>query len=322
MPAAESDVAPEAGRLLFVHAHPDDESINNGATMAAYVAAGASVSLVTCTRGEEGEVIPPQLRHLAADRDDALGPHRVHELAAAMTALGVREHWFLGAGGDREPGHAPREYADSGMAYGPDGSVVPAPTSRPGAFATVDVEEAADRLADTLRSLRPHVVVTYEPGGGYGHPDHVRTHDVVTAATARAAAVEGPGGPAWDVPKLYWCAVPRSALRAAFAGGPVDAGAPAPSMVMDDALVTTALDLGRWVRAKRAALQAHATQLVVRERTFALSNDLDQALLDVEWYRLARRAGGAGPFTADPGGLERDLLADLPVTGRLPPGDG
>ncbi|MFN8075975.1 MAG: N-acetyl-1-D-myo-inositol-2-amino-2-deoxy-alpha-D-glucopyranoside deacetylase [Kineosporiaceae bacterium] len=310
----DGDAVP--GRLLFVHAHPDDETINNGATMAAYVAAGAQVALVTCTRGEEGEVIPAELAHLAADAEDALGPHRVHELAAAMTALGVRSHRFLGAGDPWEPGFAPREYADSGMAYGPDGSVVPTPTSRPGAFALADLDEAAARLAATLRHLRPHVVVTYEPGGGYGHPDHVRTHDVVTAAVDLAASTPGAGGPAWDVPKLYWCAVPRSQLTASFAGGPVDAGAPAPSMVMDDALVTAALDVAAWLPAKTAALRAHATQIVVKDGAFALSNDLDQVLLGTEWYRLARRRGGGGPFTAADG-VETDLLADLDVSGLL-----
>ncbi|MFD5645971.1 PIG-L family deacetylase, partial [Streptomyces anulatus] len=88
-----------ARRLLLVHAHPDDESINNGATMARYAAEGAHVTLVTCTLGEEGEVIPPSLARLTADRDDALGPHRVGELAAAMKELGVADHRFLGGAG-------------------------------------------------------------------------------------------------------------------------------------------------------------------------------------------------------------------------------
>src|SRR5882757_4472262 len=95
-----------ARRLLLVHAHPDDESINNGVTMAKYAAEGALVTLVTCTRGEEGEVIPPELAHLAPDRDDVLGAYRVDELATAMAALGVTDHRFLGA---------PGRYRDSGM---------------------------------------------------------------------------------------------------------------------------------------------------------------------------------------------------------------
>src|SRR6478752_5391726 len=95
-----------ARRLLLVHAHPDDESINNGATMARYAAEGALVTLVTCTLGEEGEVIPPGLAHLAPDRDGGLGPHRVAELAAAMKELGVTDHRFLGGSG---------RFRDSGM---------------------------------------------------------------------------------------------------------------------------------------------------------------------------------------------------------------
>ena len=114
-------------RLLLVHAHPDDESINNGATMAKYAAEGAHVTLVTCTLGEEGEVIPPDLAHLAPDRDDALGPHRIGELAAAMTELGVTDHRFLGG---------PGRYRDSGMMGLPQ-------NDRPGGFWRADVDEAA-----------------------------------------------------------------------------------------------------------------------------------------------------------------------------------
>ena len=90
-------------RLLLVHAHPDDESINNGATMAKYVAEGAKVTLITCTKGEEGEVLVPELSHLAATHEDNLGEHRVKELAEAMAHLGVTDHRFLG------------RYRDSGM---------------------------------------------------------------------------------------------------------------------------------------------------------------------------------------------------------------
>lgn len=111
-PPAEGSASPTAisRRLLLVHAHPDDESINNGLTMAKYAAEGALVTLVTCTLGEEGEVIPPELAALAPDRDDALGPYRAGELAAAMAALGVTDHRFLGG---------PGRYRDSGMMGAP-----------------------------------------------------------------------------------------------------------------------------------------------------------------------------------------------------------
>src|SRR5664279_2117914 len=187
-------------RMLLVHAHPDDETINNGATMARYAAEGVHVTLITCTRGEMGEVIPSELAHLAAEQQDTLGEHRVGELAAAMAALGVTDHRFL----DEVTGpFRPVHYRDSGMAWGPDGTAVAAPDTRPGAFALADVEDAAARLAAVIRQVRPQVVVTYEPGGGYGHPDHVQAHRVTMRAVEQAER-PGPGDDAWQVPKLYW----------------------------------------------------------------------------------------------------------------------
>src|ERR1700742_1446396 len=101
-----SAATPAERRMVVVHAHPDDEVINTGATMAMYADQGAAVTLVTCTLGEEGEILVPELAHLAADRDDALGEYRIGELAAAMKALGVDDHRFLGG---------PGRYRDSGM---------------------------------------------------------------------------------------------------------------------------------------------------------------------------------------------------------------
>src|SRR4051794_2036073 len=155
---ASMDVLDSRRRLLLVHAHPDDESIGNGATMAKYAAEGAHVTLVTCTLGEEGEVIPPELAHLAADRDDALGPHRIGELAAAMRELGVADHRFLGG---------PGRFRDSGMMGTP-------PNDRPGSFWSTDPADAAPHLVEVVREVRPQVLVTYDPNGGYGHPDHIR----------------------------------------------------------------------------------------------------------------------------------------------------
>ena len=158
-------------RLLLVHAHPDDETINNGATMAQYVADGAHVTLVTCTLGEEGEVLVPELAHLAADKDDALGQQRINELATAMEALGVRDHRFLGGAG---------HYRDSGMMGLPT-------NDRPECFWQADVDEAADLLVAVIREVRPQVVVTYDENGGYGHPDHIQAHRVAMRAVERAA---------------------------------------------------------------------------------------------------------------------------------------
>ena len=269
-------------RLLLVHAHPDDETINNGATMARYAAEGARVTLVTCTRGELGEVIPPELAHLADDRDGTLGEYRVGELAAATAALGVTDHRFLDA---VDAGLPPVRYRDSGMAWGPDGRAVAAPDTRPGAFALADVDDAAARLAAVVRAVRPQVVVTYDPDGGYGHPDHVQAHRVTMGAVELAAGA-GAGGAGWPVPKLYWTVTPEGS------GGPA----------------TAIVDGRAHLAAKVAALHAHATQVTVDGSTFALSNGVAQPLSAVERYRLVRGTP-APPLDAD--GCEQDLFATV-----------
>ena len=297
-------------RLLFVHAHPDDESIQNGATMARYAADGVHVTVVTCTRGELGEVIPPELAHLAAD--GTLGDYRERELASAMQSLGVRDHRFLGAD---EPGFVPVRYPDSGMALDGAGRVVPVPEVGPEAFTAVDPEEPAARLAALLRQVRPQVVVTYEPGGGYGHPDHVRTHEVATRAIGLAAA-EGPGGAPWAVAKFYWTVLPASLAGQALAdpeSNPFvapDPAAPRPGMVVPDDEVTTRIDAEAFRGAKVAALRAHATQLAVSDDGdwFATSNGIGQPVLGTEFYRLVL-GRPSGALVGD--GREADLFAGL-----------
>ncbi len=141
-------------RLLLVHAHPDDETIGSGATMAKYVAEGRGVTLVTCTGGEMGEILVPELEHLAADRDDGLAEHRRGELDEAMRILGVTDHRFLGGFG---------RYRDSGMVWHEDGHAVPADDIRDNAFWNADLTEAADApggadprgAAPGARHLRP-----------------------------------------------------------------------------------------------------------------------------------------------------------------------
>ncbi|WP_104431316.1 N-acetyl-1-D-myo-inositol-2-amino-2-deoxy-alpha-D-glucopyranoside deacetylase [Kineococcus xinjiangensis] len=295
-------------RVLFVHAHPDDESIGNGATMARYAAAGASVTLLTCTRGELGEVIPPHLAHLAADRDDVLGEHRVQELATAMEALGVRDHRLLGG--------ADAAYRDSGMVWAAPGRAAAGDDVDPRSLVAADPEEVAERLAQVVREVRPQVVVTYEPGGGYGHPDHVRVHEVTHRAVELAASA---GAAPWEVAKLYWSVWPedelRSRLRALREAGVedvVDPDGPMPSMVVPDERVTTVVDAREQLDAKVAALRAHATQVVVevdeRGALFRLSNGVAHPLVAVEHYVLARGVP-AGPFDGD--GRETDLFAGV-----------
>jgi len=153
-------------RLLFVHAHPDDESIGTGATIAKYAAEGAHVTLVTCTLGELGEIIPPSLAHLAADREDRLGEYRIGELDAACAALGVTDHRFLGG---------PGRWRDSGM-MGTEGN------DDPRCFWRADVDEAARALLDVIEEVRPEVLVSYDANGFYGHPDHIQAHRVAWRA--------------------------------------------------------------------------------------------------------------------------------------------
>ncbi|MEU5076174.1 N-acetyl-1-D-myo-inositol-2-amino-2-deoxy-alpha-D-glucopyranoside deacetylase [Streptomyces asoensis] len=264
-----------ARRLLLVHAHPDDESINNGATMARYAAEGARVTLVTCTLGERGEVIPPQLRHLTGS---ALGEHRRHELAAAMAELGVEDFRLLGGAG---------RYGDSGMMGLPD-------NDDPGSFWQADVDEAAALLAEVVLEVRPQVLVTYDEDGGYGHPDHIQAHRVAMRAVELA---EDAG---WRIPKVYVNRAPRSVVGAAFVrlreelpGLPFDKSAVVTDVpgVVDDGRITAEIDGGpRCAAAKAAAMRAHATQVEVApgERYFALSNELAQPLFPTEYYELVR----------------------------------
>src|SRR5437016_8584735 len=157
-------------RLLLVHAHPDDESIGTGATMARYAAEGAEVTLVTCTLGELGEIIPPSLSYLAEGDGSRLWEYRIGELNAACAELGVSDHRFLGGAG---------RWRDSGM-MGTEGN------DDPRCFWRADVDQAADAVLDVIREVRPQVLVTYDANGFYGHPDHIQAHRVAMRAFQHA----------------------------------------------------------------------------------------------------------------------------------------
>jgi N-acetyl-1-D-myo-inositol-2-amino-2-deoxy-alpha-D-glucopyranoside deacetylase len=279
-----------ARRLLLVHAHPDDESINNGATMARYAREGAQVTLVTCTLGEGGEVIPPRLRHLTGP---ALGEHRRGELAAAMRELGVGDVRLLGG---------PGRYRDSGMMGTAD-------NEDPHCFWQADVDEAAGLLAEVILETRPQVVVTYDDNGGYGHPDHIQAHRVAVRAVELAADA------GHRVAKVYWNRVPRAVAEAAFArlhddlpGLPFEKAATLDDVpgVVDDGRITTEIDGTAYACAKTAAMAAHATQIEMAPHgtpCFALSNELAQPVFTTEYYELAGAEPGAG--------RESDLFAGL-----------
>src|SRR5437764_3543598 len=172
---------------MFVHAHPDDESIGTGATMAHYAASGAHVTLVTCTLGEEGEIHVPALAQLEAAQADQLGGYRIGELAVACAALGISDHRFLGGAG---------RYRDSGMMGLPT-------NDHPRAFWRADLDAAAGHLVEILQEVRPQVLVTYDANGFYGHPDHIQAHRVAMRAFERAGE--------YGLIKFYATAAPDSA---------------------------------------------------------------------------------------------------------------
>nr|WP_231134261.1 N-acetyl-1-D-myo-inositol-2-amino-2-deoxy-alpha-D-glucopyranoside deacetylase [Motilibacter deserti] len=289
-------------RILLVHAHPDDETINNGVTMARYAAEGAHVTLLTCTLGEEGEVLVPELAHLAADREDRLGEHRVEELATAMEALGVRDFRFLGG---------PGRWRDSGM-------MGLTTNDRPDCFWQADLEEAAGLVAEVVREVRPQVLVTYDENGGYGHPDHIQAHRAAMRGielAADPAFADSEGREPWQVLKVYWNAMPESRLReglrrlreagdeTTFEG--MDPEGELPTFVVPDDQITAAVDGTGYVAAKLAAMRAHATQISLDGPFFALSNNLGDEVWAIEHYRQVRGE------RAVPGGVEDDLFTGV-----------
>ncbi|MGO9294823.1 MAG: N-acetyl-1-D-myo-inositol-2-amino-2-deoxy-alpha-D-glucopyranoside deacetylase [Streptosporangiaceae bacterium] len=287
---------PTEHRLLLVHAHPDDESIGTGATMARYAAEGAGVTLVTCTLGELGEVIPAELAHLAAEAGGGLGEYRIGELAAACVALGVSDHRFLGGAG---------RWHDSGMMGLPD-------NDWPGCFWQADADEAARELLPVVTEVAPQVMISYDANGCYGHPDHIQAHRVARRAFELAGGL---------VSKFYATAMPRSVLaaaieqvRAAVGGGQgPGSGFLAMAGVADlpfgvpDEQVTTRIDAAACLPAKLAAMRAHATQISVDDPFFALSDNVGQLGSGTEYYTLL--AGPRGP--AGPDGRETDLFGGL-----------
>ncbi len=281
----------DSRRLLLVHAHPDDEAIPTGATMARYAAQGVQVCLVTCTRGEHGEVVAEELAGLRVGGPEALGRHREGELAAALAELGVyRHHWLGGAG----------RWWDSGMAGTPE-------NADPRAFARAEPDEAVREVVAILRRERPHVVITDNDQGSYGHPDHIQAHRVTAAAVPRAAdpgyAAEL-GGP-WEVAKVYWSALPRSAVQRLVDQGVWEIGAEMPGV--PDAEIAARIDGRDYLDAKVAALRAHRSQVNLDDGMFA--HIVRAPEFGLEHFQLAR--GPRGPAAVGEHGWEEDLFAGL-----------
>lgn len=277
-------------RMLLVHAHPDDEASSTGATIARYAAAGAGVVLVTCTRGEHGEIVAADLAGLRDVDPDGLGRHREGELAEAVALLGgTRHHWLGGTG----------RWRDSGMAGTPE-------NADPRAFAGADPALTTRELVALLRAERPHVVITYDANGGYGHPDHIQAHRVTLAALDPAA---DPGylpelGDPWRVPKTYATVLAASTMRGAVDAGLVASLDDLPAGAADEEIAAR-VDGREHLAAKVAALRAHRSQVdmagffgkLVRIPGFAL-----------EHYALLR--GDRGPGDG-PHGWETDLFAGI-----------
>ena len=283
-----------AKRLLLVHAHPDDETINNGVTMAKYAALGAQVTLVTCTRGEEGEVLVNELENLASDKDDQLGEHREIELKDAMDELGIKDFRFLGA--------PSKKWRDSGMMGTPA-------NDRDDVFWQADLDEASNELVKIILEIKPRVLITYDEFGGYGHPDHIKAHRVAMRA-AELAANQG-----WQVSKIYWNTMPRSVIQMGIekmkeVGSDFFGAESADDLpfAKPDELVTTVVNAPEYVPQKLEAMKAHATQISVDGPFFALSNNLGLSVWGDEYYTLVK-GEKAAPF--DSNGRELDIFAGV-----------
>ena len=296
-------------RLMLVHAHPDDETIGNGVTMARYAAEGAGVTLVTCTLGEEGEVLVPELEHLGAEHEDDLGPTRLEELEKAMAALGVTD--FVRLGGDYR-------FRDSGMAYDDQRRAVARDVLRDGIFWTADLLEATNELVPLIRDRRPHVLVTYDENGGYGHPDHVQAHRVAMYGYVLAGipSYRPDLGEPWAVPRVLWNTMSRARLREAVArlraAGDTESFADwglepddAPAGPEDEGIAAE-ITSEQHVDAKLAAMRAHATQITEDGPFFAGTAVLGHAMWATEDYRFV-----AGTPFPEADGPADDLFAGL-----------
>ena len=279
-------------RVLAIHAHPDDELLATGVTLAHFVGRGAEVHVLTCTLGEQGEVIPADLRHHAADRDDTLGPYRREELRAAMAEVGVRSHVL----GEDPAGGVLSRYRDSGMAGSPS-------AADPRAFVQADLDEAAALVAQVITEVRPDLILTYDSRGGYEHPDHIQTHRVTCRAVASLAAP--PPLLAVYTPRS-WAEEDRAWLHANAATTPPGWTVPHgdyPASVVPDEVVTYEVIDPDAVPLQARGVRHHRTQVVVHPPRYALSNGIAALFTGREGF------AEIDPQTSEPipGGPRRSL---------------
>jgi len=281
--------------LLLVHAHPDDECLATGGTIARYSDAGAHVVLVTCTNGEVGEIADVPDLGSPEEIRPRLGEVRVRELEEACRRLGDVDLRLLG-------------YHDSGMEGTPA-------NDDPNAFVNQDRGEAVARVVQIIRETKPDVLVTYNEIGFYGHPDHVRAHEIALAAAEAAAdpSYQSAAGSPHRIAKVYYTAVPKSLLLAGrqlaegigqsaddfFSMDEIErVGSP------DDA-VTTWVDVSAYVDRKFRALEAHRTQLGTIERFLQIPEDVRGIAMGTEHYVLVRSLHAAVD------GRETDLFEQI-----------
>ena len=271
-------------RLMAVHAHPDDEASKGAATTAKYAAEGVEVLVVTCTGGERGDVLNPSFAPPEGHSFDTLEEKRAVrrlEMAAAAAALGVRQQW-LG-------------FVDSGL---PEGD--PLPPLPEGCFALLPLEEASAPLVELVRQFRPHVMTTYDPTGGYPHPDHIRCHEVSyeayrAAGDASRYVVDG-GAEPWQPRKLYYNhGFSMERIRAAHETME-GAGLESPfgdwiesrtAREIPEREVTTRIDVSGYFAQRDAALVAHASQIDPDGFFFAVPRDLEVDVWPTEEFELA-----------------------------------
>ncbi len=279
--------------LMAVHAHPDDEAIGTGGVLAHYGALGTRTIVVTCTRGECGEISDPNLA-----TPENLGEVRVAEQAAAADILGVSRTVFLG-------------YRDSGM-EGRETNLDPA------CFHQAPLDDAVGRLVRLIREERPDVVITYDAMGTYGHPDHIKAHQVTCAAFIAAGDWRAftDAGPPWSPAKLYYAGATRSTferMRQALEeagiespygrGGGPDIRERIARYATPDEVVTTVIDISPYADTKRAALLAHRTQFGSQSIIARLAPEATRSLWATESYV---RVVGPGPAHGEP-----DLFSGL-----------
>ena len=291
--------AEETGGVLFVHAHPDDESMGTGGTIARLVDEGVRVDLVTCTDGAEGEIHDPTL-----DADEArprLAQIRAAELACSVDALGsgAIHHHMLG-------------YRDSGM-IGTDAN------AHPDSFWQADLDEATQRLTEIVRVARPSVIVSYDENGNYGHPDHINAHRVAAAAWEAAADADRypQAGEPHAVEKFYEVAFSRQAwtelmadmqergIKLPWTDDSEETEASGtdqkPDTVEEEEFgvpgeqITTVVDVARWYDQKRASMACHRTQRQDLGWVLDMPDDLSRRASSPEHLVLTRRRDGEVP---------------------------